>query len=73
MQLVATFTASSLNPGRLIVYADGRYKMDDGTDLHPRFIMALDRQGMLDWRDNSDREALTILARSAGGHSDTIL
>jgi hypothetical protein len=73
MQLVATFTASSPNPGRLIVYADGRYKMDDGTDLHPGFIMALDRQGMLDWRDSSDREALTILARSAGHDSGGVL
>jgi hypothetical protein len=67
MQLVATFTPSSSRPGRLIVYADGRYRMDDGMELHPGLILALDRQGMLEWRDAADREALTILARVSGG------
>lgn len=48
------------------MYADGRYRMDDGMELHPGFILALDRQGMLEWRDAADREALTILARVSG-------
>jgi hypothetical protein len=73
MQLVATFTTSSLTPGRRIVYAGGTYRLDAGTELQPGLIMMLDRQGMLEWHDAGDREAVALLARVPGGDSARVL